>query len=66
MLFLPLYNKHLPRLESCSFINLGKISILRPFATVRILKPVQQYDRLETITMDVQQLYLIAKCYTAG
>ena len=43
-------------IESCSLIHLGEISVLTP-TTVRILKPMQQYGRLEAVTMDTQQLY---------
>ena len=42
------------------FINLGEISVLTLFTTVRALKPVQQYGRLETVTMEMEKLYLLA------
>ena len=50
----PLHNKWL---ESCAFINLGEISILTLSTTVHVLKPVQQYGQLQTVTMEMQWLY---------
>ena len=55
-----MYNKHLPCLKSCAFVNSGEISVLTPSLAVRALKnikPVQQYGRLKTVTMVSENLY---------
>ena len=41
MLLIPSYNKHLPYLKSCAFVNLGEIAVLALSIIVRALTPAR-------------------------
>ena len=57
MLFLSLY-KRLPWcLKCCAFIKLSEINGFTLSTIVSRTKPVQQYGRLELVTMEMEKLY---------